>query len=61
MVVQCCACKRIREGSAWIIPVVSLEGEEISHGYCPVCAAKAFAQIRQQRHSCSRLGEAVET
>ena len=61
MIVQCCACRMLREVNAWIVPVVSLEGEEISHGYCPLCAAQAFALIRQQRLGCSRREEVTET
>ncbi len=48
MKVQCCVCKRIRRKKRW---VSAKEGEfadqDISHGYCPKCAAEAFKQVRQ--------------
>ena len=46
MTVQCCICKRVREGQVWVDQVLSEQEEaNTSHGYCPVCAAKAFAEI----------------
>ena len=46
--VQCCMCKRVRVGDEWLSPVnrITLD-DKISHGYCPTCAAQAFAQIAQ--------------
>jgi hypothetical protein len=48
MVTQCCVCKKYRTGSIWgrLADAVALR-QGISHGYCPSCAEKAFAEIRQ--------------
>ena len=47
MRVQCCVCKKLREGHQWVEPDVPIRpDEDVSHGYCPICAAHAFAQIR---------------
>lgn len=47
MVVQCCLCKRIRDQHRWVEePARGLASENVSHGYCPTCAAKAFAEVR---------------
>ena len=47
MTVQCCMCKRVREQQRWVDPGFNtVDITDISHGYCPVCAAKAFAEIR---------------
>lgn len=47
MTVQCCVCKKIRVSpSIWKISEEEIH-EEVSHGYCEPCAAKAFAEIRQ--------------
>jgi len=47
MIVQCCICKQVRKGKQWVQPdPVALADEHISHGYCPACAVRAFAEIR---------------
>jgi len=48
MVVQCCLCKRVRNGKLWAEPLPEeiVEGD-ISHGYCPACAAKAFLEVEE--------------
>ena len=47
MKVQCCVCGRIREGTKWRFETTfDAVCEDTSHGYCPVCAAKAFEDIR---------------
>jgi hypothetical protein len=52
MIVQCCSCKKIRKGSRWItmrtLPETPMR---ISHGYCPECAAKVYAEIRSAAHA----------
>ena len=50
MLVQCCVCKRVRKGGAWVKmrPPPDREGG-VSHGYCPACAAKAFEQVRHMK------------
>ena len=48
MLVQCCECGLVRRGNTWTpARKDELERGDISHGYCPRCAAKAFAEIRQ--------------
>jgi len=46
MTVQCCSCKKIRKGSRWVMTTVPESQMRISHGYCPTCAAKVYAEIR---------------
>ena len=47
MVVQCCLCRQVRKGKQWVDALPGdLADEHVSHGYCPVCAAKAFAEIQ---------------
>lgn len=47
MIVQCCVCGKIRRGERWVRCSESvLEGEVVSHGYCPECAARAFEELR---------------
>ena len=46
MVVQCCLCRQVRKGKQWEEPVQADLAGGVSHGYCPVCAAKAFAEIQ---------------
>lgn len=36
MTIQCCKCKRLRNGQEWTETVGSLEGP-VSHSYCPAC------------------------
>ncbi len=49
MTVQCCVCKRVREGKAWYVMNVPEQAlAPISHGYCPVCASRAFAELRAE-------------
>jgi hypothetical protein len=56
MVVQCCLCKRVRNGREWAEPVVSEVADgDVSHGYCPVCAAKAFEEIEDLLSTRRRL------
>jgi hypothetical protein len=47
MKVQCCVCKKVRTEGSWeTVPGPFTGGEPISHGYCPVCADAAFAELR---------------
>ena len=47
MTVQCCLCKRVRKQQHWVDPEIDMvDMADTSHGYCPKCAAKAFAEIR---------------
>lgn len=51
MITQCCVCHKIRQGDEtskiWVDPPANLDSEELSHGYCPPCAQKAFAELEQ--------------
>ncbi|NUM25213.1 MAG: hypothetical protein HUU49_01145 [Candidatus Buchananbacteria bacterium] len=53
MIVQCCVCKKIHLKNWWIrFPqwfVRKIFGGDISHGYCPKCAAKAYAKLDEYR------------
>ncbi|MAF13298.1 MAG: hypothetical protein CMI53_00185 [Parcubacteria group bacterium] len=59
MIVQCCVCKKIRrgpEGSAtWSLAAKEDLGPGVSHGYCPKCADKALAQIRNAQGKSVRI------
>jgi hypothetical protein len=47
MKVQCCVCKKVRKGKHWVaVPELQIT-EHVSHGYCPACAAQAFAEIHE--------------
>jgi hypothetical protein len=49
MIVQCCVCKKIRIGQNWRAPAGHFAiSELVSHGYCPECAAEAFAMLRRE-------------
>jgi hypothetical protein len=42
MIIQCCACKRVREEGGWVeVAEPERVARRASHGYCPACAAKA--------------------
>jgi len=47
MIVQCCVCKKVRDDGKWTrlddAPIP--DTNDVSHGYCPECAANAFAQL----------------
>ncbi len=47
MVVQCCVCQKIRLNGTWLDRELPCSPEDVSHGYCPECAAEAFAEIRR--------------
>lgn len=48
MTVQCCSCKKVRDGKQWVDARDSDFDQGVSHGYCPVCATHAFAAIREE-------------
>ncbi|MBI5092606.1 MAG: hypothetical protein HZB26_09210 [Candidatus Hydrogenedentes bacterium] len=48
MMIQCCVCKKVKTGSSWAgVPNPEVVAAHASHGYCPTCAAAAFAEIEQ--------------
>jgi hypothetical protein len=48
MDIQCCVCKKVKHGDAWhTVAHPEVVAAHASHGYCPVCAADAFAEIEQ--------------
>ena len=50
MIVQCCVCGKVRHDGRWESrdrEVAATNPMDISHGYCPACAAEAFAEVRR--------------
>ena len=46
MITQCCVCRKIRKGKAWVrCSEQTLARAEVSHGYCASCAENAFAEF----------------
>ena len=44
--VQCCVCKRFRKGNQWVSEKAAPGSDkDVSHGYCPTCAANAFGEV----------------
>ncbi|MFT5240418.1 MAG: hypothetical protein ACI9X0_001391 [Kiritimatiellia bacterium] len=42
--IQCCDCKRTREGRSWT-PKPTFPSDSVSHTYCPNCLRKAMGQV----------------
>ena len=62
MIIQCCLCRQVRSGKEWVVPEASdLTDPHVSHGYCPACAARAFAEIRQMAGATGRLIQRAAT
>ena len=62
IVVQCCVCMKIRRGDVWVKPHPHILSDGyVSHGYCPTCAAEAFAQIHRRATTGSLHNEAGAT
>jgi len=52
MIIQCCACLRVRDNGNWErLEKPRVLEENTSHGYCPSCAQAAFAEIKAQQRS----------
>ena len=50
MLIQCCVCKRFREGSRWRDKEIPKRKRvTISHSYCPVCAQKLLLEMETRR------------
>ncbi len=47
MTVQCCVCKKERIDGAWR-PAGNTNAYEVTHTYCPVCLAKARADMQAE-------------
>ncbi|MBI5091844.1 MAG: hypothetical protein HZB26_05290 [Candidatus Hydrogenedentes bacterium] len=48
MTKQCCVCKKVNTGATWItVAYPESAAAHASHGYCPTCAAVAFAEVEQ--------------
>ncbi|MFA6593969.1 MAG: hypothetical protein WCT16_01800 [Candidatus Buchananbacteria bacterium] len=64
MIAQCCVCHKVRlSGNVWVGQFIP-PGEQVSHGYCPECAAQAregmqreLAVDRQRREPANGNGE----
>lgn len=51
MKVQCCVCKKVRDESGWVnTESGALQGQAVSHGYCPSCLEEAHREIRAMRY-----------
>ena len=49
MVIQCCVCRKIRQGTSWVAAQQTPQNRnEVSHSYCPECAKRAIEEIRSQ-------------
>ncbi|MFA6451822.1 MAG: hypothetical protein WCX65_20290 [bacterium] len=63
MVIQCCACKRIKQADGKFVDgiVLASDANDISHGYCPYCEmlAEAAFNIAETTDCVDRLIEAV--
>ena len=53
MIVQCCVCEKVREGSDWFVLGKPVDPHEtaISHGYCPTCADEAFGELYRRANA----------
>lgn len=50
MVIQCCQCKKVRDGDNWYtIPL--MDETRVSHSYCPTCFANAMTAIHAHRRA----------
>lgn len=49
MAVQCCVCHRVRGPGGRFKRIKLPEGAEVSHTYCPKCAAEAYARLEETR------------
>jgi hypothetical protein len=57
MLIQCCVCKRFRQGARWRDKQIPKRSHEaVSHSYCPVCAQKLLLEmeIRKGRRNTPR-------
>jgi len=50
MTVQCCQCKRVREGRSWL-PAPAVPDDTASHTYCPACYDNALTEVETLRAS----------
>lgn len=50
MTVQCCQCKRVREGRSWV-PAPAVPESAMSHTYCPGCYANIMTEVETLRAS----------
>jgi len=48
MIIQCCQCKKVKQGETWKEPPPQffLQDKLVSHTYCPACAEQVLHQIR---------------
>jgi len=49
MRVQCCVCKKVKNGGTWREAPEAQLADLASHSYCPVCLAEAERNIRAER------------
>ncbi len=48
MVTVCCVCNKLKTEAGWVDQDYD-ETQEISHGYCPICALKLRVEIEALR------------
>ena len=60
MTVQCCKCKRIRNGALWVAPDPAPEGP-VSHTYCPSCYLESCLEFfsAEASRACSASAAAL--
>ena len=49
MTIQCCVCRKVKGADGEYKDSSKPLGDKVSHGYCPKCAEKAFAEIENIR------------
>jgi len=47
IIIQCCVCKKIRQGDHWVMPPHLLHSlaDSISHGFCPLCYTAELSKV----------------
>ncbi len=60
MTVQCCKCKRVRQGSSWVVCETLPEGP-VSHTYCSKCYLESCLEFfsAEASRSCHTAAHAV--
>lgn len=60
MVLQCCVCKRVHVDAEWVrVANPEVIARTASHGYCPTCAARAYAEFQALNQSRDSLPPAA--
>lgn len=53
MIVQCCQCRKVKQGERWKEPSshTLLQEQTVTHTYCPACAELVLQQIQLYERS----------